>query len=467
LIAKIFGEQNTVSTEKYIPAQNIRGLIAGLIIKGLKPGSLAHENPLFKDIILSGNVIFNTAFIKGALPIPNIYGYDKIKPESLAEFIFDKHLPLKGLSGMGEISNKVLLKRNVETTFSFHNSRSENRMAGRSTEEDGAIFYYEGIAPNQTFTSELIGSKSNLEYIKSLLAQFDGVHRMGKSKSAQYSKVKFTDFEITDWKNKVDKDLHSPAYLVFQSPVITYNLYGMAVPDLAILQTELESIIGCQIKQLSIASTSDFIENYMGVWQSKTPREAAFDIGTTLKVEFEGVLKPEIINKIELNGLGERKSEGYGRVIVIGLKEDLIRKSEDPDPGFKSSGIKVNPFNNVLLKNIFTEQLAQEDLNILKISALEQASKKRNKLPNSLISKLKDMLMVTDTLAAWKLKMDNLKDKKAYKTMEGANLWISISNLRVPDDPNNSSTFYIRKSYWLAYFNALRIKQIKTENNGI
>jgi len=466
LIAKIFGEQNTVSTEKYIPAQNIRGLIAGLIIKGLKSDSLAHENPLFKDIILSGNVIFNTAFIKGALPIPNIYGYDKTKPESLAEFIFDKHLPLKGLSGMGEISNKVLLKRNVETTFSFHNSRSENRMAGRSTEEDGAIFYYEGIAPNQTFTSELIGSKSNLEYIKSLLAQFDGVHRMGKSKSAQYSKVRFTGLEITDWKNNVDKDLHSPAYLVFQSPVITYNPYGMAVPDVGALQTELESIIGRHIKYLSIASTSDFIENYMGVWQSKTPREAAFDIGTTLKVEFEGVLKPEIINKIELDGLGERKSEGYGRVIVIGLKEDLIRKSEDPDPGFKSSGIKVNPFNNVLLKNIFTEQLAQEDLNLLKLSALEQASKKRNKLPNSLISNLKDLLLDTNTIAAWKLKMDNLKDKKAYKTMEGANLWISISNLQVPDDPNNSSTFDVRKSYWLAYFNALRVKQIKTKNNG-
>ena len=464
LIAKIFGEQNTVSTEKYIPAQNIRGLIAGLIIKNFGLGREAHTNPLFRDIILSGNVIFNNAFIKGSVPIPNIYGYDKTKPESNAEFIFDKHLPLKGLVGMGEISHGVLLPTNVETTFSFHNSRSENRLAGRSTEEDGAIFYYEGIAPNQTFTCDLIGSQSNLEYIQLLLAKFNGVHRMGKSKTAQYSKVEFAGLKIVDWKNNVGEDLKSPAYLVFQSPVITYNPYGMAVPDVATLKTEFESLIGHPIKQLFIASSFDQIENYMGVWQSKTPREAAFDIGTTLKVEFEGTLTPEIVNKIELAGLGERKSEGYGRVKVIDLAMILERKKRNPDPKFKFCEIKNNPFNNPLLKEIFTEQLAHEALNDLKLSALEQASTKRNKLPNSLVSKLKEILLVTNTVAAWELKMEYLKDKKAYKTMVDANLWVSISKLLVPDNQSDNLSFDTRKSYWLAYFNALRVKQIKTKN---
>ena len=466
LIAKIFGEQNTVSTEKYIPAQNIRGLIAGLIINDLNLGRLAHENPLFKDIILSGNVIFNNAFLKGAVPIPNIYGYDKTNSESIAEFIFDNHLPLKGLSGMGKFTDDVLLTMNVETTFSFHNSRSENRLEGRSTEEGGAIFYYEGIAPNQTFTSELIGSKSNLEYIQSLLAQFDGVHRMGKSKTAQYSKVRFIGSEIADWKSASDKDVQSPAYLVFQSPVITYNQFGMAVPDLALLQKELESIIGHPIKPLSIASSFDQIENYMGVWQSKTPREAAFDIGTTLKIEFEGTLNPEIVNKIELDGLGERKSEGYGRVKVIVLTKNLERKTIIPDPIYESNGIKINPFDNPFLKEIFTGQIAHEALNVLKLSALKQASEKRGKLPNSLVSKLENFLMETHDFASWDLRMKGLKNKKAHQTLDGENLWDKISELKVPNEIPGHLTYSVQKSYWLAYFNALRIKQIKTKNNA-
>ncbi|MGB5024950.1 MAG: RAMP superfamily CRISPR-associated protein, partial [Saprospiraceae bacterium] len=150
-ISKIIGEQNTVTTEQFIPSQNIRGLTAQLIIE---------NNPLmrdqikldktFKAIILDGRVNFNPAFIKETLPIPKIYGYDKINPESKAEFVFkNKSLPLKGLSGFGKIDPKSIFTKNINTVFSFHNSRKDNRSAGRSTEDKGAIFYYEAIDTGQ------------------------------------------------------------------------------------------------------------------------------------------------------------------------------------------------------------------------------------------------------------------------------------------------------------------------------
>ena len=481
LIAKIFGEQNTVSTEKYIPAQNIRGLIAGLIIKSKNLSANVHQDNTFKNIILSGEIKFNNAFVKGTLPIPKIYGYDKIRPLSKAEFIFGKKEPLKPINGFAKITTTEINPITVETIFSFHTSRAENRVAGRSTEDGGAIFYYEGIAADQSFSGELIGNKSVLEYINELLQQNGGIHRMGKSKTAQYSKVKFSNFLIADFTKEELKELKSPVYIIFQSPVIVYNQFGMAVPDLMVLQTELNTFIQ-EITQVSIASSPDKIENYMGVWQSKTPREIAFDIGSTLKVEFEGMLNCEKLFELELAGLGERKSEGYGRVKVLDLKENLNREAEninypnvtaynieDITKGEKpvATAIEIrNPFDQEsILHAIFEEQVEQEQMNKLKLIAIKEASKKYGKIPNSLLSKLKDILCNTNDIDAWTAVMNEIKGKKAFKTMEDANMWDSISKLIVPAEIPSSNNFPVKKLYWIAFFNALRVKHIKPEKD--
>jgi CRISPR-associated protein Csx10 len=460
LIAKVFGDQNTVTTEEYIPAQNIRGLIAGLIIRDKNLTNNAHYNETFNDIILSGKAKFSNAFLKGVAPVPRIYGYDKTDNNSKAVFLFGKDKPLKNMQGFAELANRCIVTKSVETTFSFHNSRSDNRLAGRSTKEDGAIFYYEGIAPGQTFSTGIISDKYTLEYIKSLLEMSDGIHRIGKSKSAQYSRVKFNNFKITEVKHDKDNPaIPAPIYIVFQSPVITQNEYGMAIPDLKILQTELASYIN-GITKISIASTREMVESYMGVWQSKTPREAAFDIATTLRVEFSGKLKQTSITKLELVGLGERKAEGYGQVKVMSLEENLERKSETNSPITTNGNVaSSNPFTNQTLKEIFDKQARKEQADNIKSIAIDKAKAKRGKLPNSIISKLKEKLLQSNNERDWMRYIDDMKGKKAYKTLDNTNLWNDISTLNAPD----AATFEDKKMYWLEYFNALRVKQIKTK----
>ncbi|MDP2692018.1 MAG: RAMP superfamily CRISPR-associated protein [bacterium] len=463
LIAKIFGEQNTVSTEKHIPAQNIRGVIAGLIIKDRNLGKNAHKDDVFKAIILADKVKFNNAFIKGAQLVPKIYGYDKTDPYSKAEFIFEQQKPLKTMSGFVEFSNKEVKAVEVETIFSFHNSRSENRLAGRSTKDEGAIFYYEGIAPGQNFESELIGSKSDLKYIHSLLAQNQGIHRMGKSKTAQYSKVRFDQIKVDELKAEFIQKFKSPVYLVIQSPIITYNEFGMAIPDVSVLQNELATYIK-KLKGISIASSSENIETYMGVWQSKTPRDMAFGIGTTLRIEFEDELDNGILAKIEMDGLGERKNEGYGRISVMNLKDGLDRKNNNNNSNAQVT-VPLNPFTNSTLISIYDKQTYQEELNKLKLIAIENASHYYNKLPNSLISKLKESLTNATLKSDWDGFINNIKDKKAHKTLDAAKLWDNISKLEVPIDVKNSNSYLTQKLYWLSYFKALRVKQIKTNKN--
>ena len=63
----------------------------------------------------------------------------------------------------------------------------------------------------------------------------------------------------------------------------------------------------------------------------------------------------------------------------------------------------------------------------------------------------------------------DLKGKKAHKTLDEANLWEKLYTLATPDilvSTRIDSEFRIRKEYWLAFFDALQVKKLKTVENG-
>ncbi len=458
ILGKVTGDQNTVNTEQFIPAGKIRGLIAGLIIENERLGNPpAHKNNIFKNIILSGNVKYNNAFKENLLPVPKIYGYDKTQTESKAKFISEAETPLKGIPGFALINNEKLELGSVDTVFSFHSSRNKNRLAGRSTEEAGGIFYYEAIDKNQVFRCEILGMHSDLEYIQALFEQKGGIHRVGKSKSAQYSRAKFTNFKITET-IKIANETKSTAYIVFQSPVITYNKYGTAVPDLEIIKNELNHYSE-KIGEVQIFSAPDWVENYMGTWQSKTPRENAFAVGTTIKVEFTGSCDSE---KLEFEGLGEHKNEGCGRVKVMTLESDLER-TEIKAPPSNSQEFKDSGYVHKVLKKILTEQINAEKIADMEFDAIGKAAKYATKISNSLITRLKYNLQNCNSIQEWQSFMSGIEGKKAHKELDRYFLWEDIKNL-VADGQDTS--FEYRKDYYLCFFKFLRVKSKKQQTNG-
>jgi CRISPR-associated protein Csx10 len=459
IVSKVIGEQNTVSTEKYITAQMIRGLVAGLIIQDESLlNENAHNDKQFRSVILNGAVKFNHAFFEDTIPIPKVYGFEKTINDSKAEFVFESKKPLKTMSGYGSINENAILTKNVETSFSFHSTRFNNRVAGRSTKEDGAIFYYEGISSNQHFTGKIEGEIKDLLYIQTLLQQNNGIHRMGRSKTAQYAKVRFEDIKIEAITETKGND--SLAYIVFVSPVITYNVFGVAVPDLDVIKTELESY-NIKILEILIMSSLRMNEGYMGTWQSKMPREASFDIGTTIKIKFDGILKKELL---EFHGVGEKTNEGFGRVVVLSLENSLNRISIGPkSQDNEETKQTINEFSShSLINEILEKQRAYEFSNKVQIEAINFSSSYANKIPNSLISKLKDVLKTCSSQEDWDQFMINIKGKKAERTLDDANLLSWVKTLKIPDSAKvDNPDFETKKSFWISFFKALRVKSKK------
>lgn len=470
LISKLIGDQNTVHTEHFIPAQNIRGLVAGLLISQEKNRSLsevetpvkdfkAHKNNTFQQLILDGKVKYGNAFLAETMPVPKVYGYEKIKDttheKSPAFNLFaseNKGKTLKGISGFIKTEKQILEKQEVSTSFSFHSVRHKDRLAGRSTEEDGGIFYYEAIEKGQIFEGEIWGSAENLKAIQTLLLQNKGQHRMGKSKTAQYSKVQFERLDICDLNpiEFISAPLNEPMYLVFQSPVITYNDCGIAIPDICVLKKELEKLSGCNAGSVEIEAVSSLTqtESYMGVWYSKTPREAAFDIGTTLKITFSTEIAADILQKVEIQGLGERKNEGFGNVKWVDLADKLERNEGKKDEGIGNKEKKS--FTHKKLAEILAAQDKGEKIDELKKDAVTDATQTLSykNIPNSLISRLKDELKGKDkTVEQWRDDfVKKLEGKKAHTTLHNAHLWDKLISTTESKD------------YWLTFFKALRTK---------
>lgn len=465
LISKIIGEQNTVSTEHFIPAQNIRGLIASLLLKSVEPSAPHLKGETFEKIILSGDVKFNNAFLCGTQPVPRVYGFDKTLPEKkrVALNLFEekhKNTVLKGLKGFAAIENGGLFIKETSTSFSFHSSRMNNRLAGRSTENDGGIFYYEAIDEGQSFETEIIGNKDDLVIIYNLLSENNGEHRMGRSKTAQYSKVVFNGFKYKDLETTADQK--NPFYIVFQSPVITCNDFGMAIPDYKILESDLKIKLGNEsLKIKKMASVAVQVEQYMSIWKTKTPRELAFDIGTTLQVMFTGGIPADKIKNLETNGLGERKNEGFGRVKIMNLEPEL--KMPKSLPKVNKKDINSVSFNNVVLIKIYDKLKDDLKLDPVRIKAMSANMPNPNAVPNSLIGRMKDKLKESTDKNKWDAFIREITGKKANKTLDNAKLWESLKGLHTPEDCN---TFELKKEYWLTYFKALRFHNNKHRNHG-
>lgn len=467
VIAKIVGEQNTVHTEHFVPAQNIRGLVAALVIAEQNCKENAHKNDKFKQLILNQDmkhdIRWGHAFLKGTQVLAKVYGYvktdDRPNEKSPAFNFFEKDNESKVLKGIGGfVETDTAIKKDVKTSFSFHNTRKNDRVAGRSTQENGGIFYYEAIEKEQTFTGEIIGKEADLKEIQRLLFQNnEGQHRIGKSKTAQYSKVQFEKLDIQD----VIMPSISQRYLVFQSPVITHNKYGMAVPCISTLQAELTTLLG-NVTIERIAASSVQVENYMGVWQSKTPREAAFDIGTTLKITFKDDITQKNLQNVVETGLGERKNEGYGNVKWMDLRESLIRQDKEDEEDEKNeqnteneqSAGKDITFSQETLQKIKEKQIDTDTSNIIKKQAVNAASEmaKRKIISNSFASRLLDELKAAEAkgehlLQEWKKFLDHIKDKKQGDTLKDkAHIWDDIYSLKDG------------KEYWLTYLKTIRTK---------
>jgi len=374
LISSNSGDRNTVETMDYIPGVSVSGLIAHRYLQEREDGA----DDEFYSLFFRNNAVFTNAYRvhnnRKSYPAPLSLQSDKADDEKIYDLIFyDKESEMQTvpLAGFCIIKDEVTEKPDITKTLHFHHER--DRETG--TTKERIIFNYESLDAGQVFQGSIIGHENYLETVKRLLEKNKTAY-LGRSKTAQYGKVTFELKGISDFEPEIDdldRDDSEGIVMTLLSDAIVCNENGLSEVSIPVMEKEL----GVNVKKAFLKK--DTFENFVSVWKVKKPMENVFKMGSCFLLE----KLPSRYEELELLGIGERTSEGFGRVVFGWQQNEEYSKVER-----KKDELQKPPIPE-LSKKILTAILEDKLKSELIIQAFDDAGKFKNKLiSNSLIGRL-------------------------------------------------------------------------------
>lgn len=349
------GDPNTVMTRQEVPGSNVLGAAAW---KYLRQQSNSAENDEFRHFFLDGGVRFLTAYPEAiddepqrTIPIPHSIrkfkeGANSPEEEKLVDFLelLDDNQPLDDQRKAPKkrldrpyalIWEKNLSTQLVKTERNYHHARAGLQAGGRSigralsnqVEGGGAFFQYEAVQTDQTFQGAVLGSMCDLAKLQRWMPN-GSLISIGRSRSAQYGQTEF------EWIDKTPQELNGrvewDAFLETDAPVandcliittlsalLSVNKQGH--PDALFPVCELANILGlnaCDLKLSHSYTRTEIIGGYHTHLRLPRQQVPAIAAGSVFVFTLKKQPEEDRLLKLEHNGLGIRKGEGYGRIAV-------------------------------------------------------------------------------------------------------------------------------------------------------
>lgn len=360
LATSLGGEPNSVRTLDYVPGSLIRGALASKLLEA----DVKAESDIFQRYVLDDSICCLNAYpqISGdqrALPTPTtlqqwkykddlreLEGYDLAawtgSPEPGDSHILD--WPEKQLEGGGTTyvvpgeENGV----NVKKSMQLHHRR--HRTKGRATQESGSgeVFAYESIEARQIFRGLFkihAADEGMAEAIADSLKRLFAVPiTLGRSRHAEYGGLTTLDFDEAMIEHELDQDAPTPPALSLGDELLvtlTSDYLGRhphtGQSDPSAFELELEPL---GIEVVRRYQSFVFVGGFNRKWRTALPQALALRAGSTFVFRATRNITVEDLHAIEHGGLGERRSEGFGRLVFSSLPErerDPFDRTDSPD----------------------------------------------------------------------------------------------------------------------------------------
>lgn len=312
----------------------------------------------------------------------------------------------------------------VEKEFQLHISVNASKIHG----QERAMFRYEAILPGQSFCGAVITKEGTLaEQIKELIKT--GSFYLGGSRGSGYGKVRMKLLEEmtteTDYRGRWEKGQRE-LFLYYLSDAVIYDSYGNLSGHVPVdlLETNL-GIKNVRYEQGMGKVVS--ITGYNSVWRAAMPQMTGIKAGTVQRYSFDGGDITQLEEKIQAfqeKGVGERRQEGYGRILI--LSEGFQQKywqgihgiCEQPKTVSVSLGDKEKAQAEFLLGGIYRQQVLRRiDRNVVETAK----NLRKVSLTPSQLGKLQDLFAkaeyedIQDMKAKVEKYFANMKDKRTPK----------------------------------------------------
>ena len=410
-------------TENYIPGSNIMGSIANKYIKDRKIDNFDNIDEKFINLFLNGKVIYSNAYITekdGKLeyyPAPLSYSKVKNRNKVYHNKMIDVNEENIQLSNFGDkfvtLTGENYIKE-VLTSENYHHQRAKDLSIGHVSEgKDGGTFYqFLSIDQGQYFKTKIIGKGKELNEILKYI-KIDEILRVGKSKAAEYGKLRVVNNLKTEIKET--EKTYSKFAVILTSPLILFDENKVQIAkDKNTLINKLKETFGIENLKVTKAFIGYSEESgFNAIWKMPKEQVVSYASGTTIVFESESPVKLK-----EKYILGERINEGYGQLVIYDLadkKDSSLTfkeyKIESEEKKYSEIQKETRKILNKSIKKVINEEIL--------IDALNTVEKNYNKISinNTTIGRILLMLKESKNYEEFDQNVKSIKDDKKLKNI--------------------------------------------------
>ncbi|ERT08349.1 CRISPR-associated family protein [Lyngbya aestuarii BL J] len=432
LATSLQGDPNSDVSYPYIPGSMIRGMIIGRYFRQKKVQELDILDLTIRRLFFEDSTRYLNAYLfdseKQHRTLPTPLCLYKEKGDEDLKTVFDssqtdiedrpespKRLE-KPFCWIDECSQLSLYE--IKRWINIHNQR--DRQKGRGTEATGEVFRYEAIDSGQTFEAVIFCDRDeDAEIIKNLLEPEKEIQNsektdrinvwLGGSQSAGYghttispNEIKSTDISPNEiksteiwneiginWQDRSERKNNLTVTLL--SDTILRDEWGQITTEPERLVDLISKLLKTELKLIDTYASSTIVGGFNRKWGLPLPQVQAIAAGSVFIFKCpENSLDPQAVRDLETQGIGERRVDGFGRVVLNWLPENSEINAEQQ---VIKPNIDTQPLNDQekqiaqdIAQKILREKL--DELLIEQVSEHSPDKKQFNLVQNNQLSRL-------------------------------------------------------------------------------
>jgi CRISPR-associated protein Csx10 len=388
------GDPNSAATLGYIPGGAIRGALAGQLGD---PDSRDELRLLFRSLVLDGSVCCLHAYHlddggRRTLPSPA-----SLRSSREAE----RHWDLAAFEGQNQatwpeeslsvfpwryvsLTSAQPVGINTEVGSRIHHQRDRQRGRAWTEKRDGrefphgAIFTYEYLRPGQTFGGliQVLGADESEcgQRINQIQEILKGPIRLGRSRRAGYG----GEAELV-WGSAQRREVSGEGVIL--TDLRAGDLFRVLLTsdcivrdpstgqiDPSSLPKLFESRLGGRVTLCRLRWAFDLVGGFNQKWRLELPQARSVAAGSVLLFQAEERIPLDFLLELEHEGIGERRTEGFGRFTFLEAPVQEVRirraaKSQVQKPSTQAPEL-VEFIERRLLQSAVSRELEQLALTV-------------------------------------------------------------------------------------------------------
>lgn len=330
ILTQIDGDPNSAVSYDFIPGSVLRGMMIGMVMRQYGLKELDLTNDLTRRLFFSDKTRFLNAYpIIGeqrALPVPNTwkqlkYPTDAEKYEIRDEAFDheDDHKKRSGLGGFAILKDEKVHIYTPQRVLNVHTQRA------RKNASEQLVYRYDALAPGQIFKGIIYCEDNDATIIKDLLEANPYAH-IGGARSAGYGKVRIHNVNVQDAPKTKKHPDNTRMVITLVSDMILRDKNGHYSPTLSAFDHALSNVHITFEDGIHHSIQTTLIGGFNRKWGLPLPQTPALKRGSVIVLN-NVTINQEQFNHLLINGIGERRNEGFGQIAVNWQHQPTLTKA--------------------------------------------------------------------------------------------------------------------------------------------